>query len=68
MLIKLDKIKISNNSNLGMVNFFVAGTNLDFEKVSKYGIFFGPYFPVFGLNMEVYGVKPLLHGVFSLIT
>ena len=25
-------------------------------KVSKYGVFFGPYFPVFGLNTEIYGV------------
>ena len=26
------------------------------KKVSKYGVFSGPYFPVFGLNMEIYGV------------
>ena len=25
-------------------------------KVSKYGIFSGPYFPVFGLNTEIYEV------------
>ena len=25
-------------------------------KVSKYGVFSGPYFPVFGLNTEIYGV------------
>ena len=24
-------------------------------KVSKYGVFSGPYFPVFGLNTEIYG-------------
>ena len=24
------------------------------EKVSKYGVFSGPYFPVFGLNTEIY--------------
>ena len=24
------------------------------RKVSKYGVFFSPYFPVFGLNMEIY--------------
>ena len=23
-------------------------------KVSKYGVFAGPYFPVFGLNTEIY--------------
>ena len=26
-------------------------------KVSKYGVFSGPYFPVFGLNMEICGVN-----------
>ena len=26
-------------------------------KVSKYGVFSGPYFPVFGLNMDIYGVN-----------
>ena len=24
--------------------------------MSKYGVFSGPYFPVFGLNAEIYGV------------
>ena len=24
------------------------------RKVSKYGVFSGPYFPVFGLNTEIY--------------
>ena len=27
------------------------------RKVSKYGVFSGPYFPVFGLNTEIYGVN-----------
>ena len=26
-------------------------------KVSKYGVFSGPYFPTFGLNTERYGVS-----------
>ena len=26
-------------------------------KVSKYGVIFGPYFPVFGLNTEIYRVN-----------
>ena len=25
--------------------------------MSKYGVFFGPYFPVFGLNKEIYEVN-----------
>ena len=25
-------------------------------KLSKYRVFYGPYFPLFGLNMEIYGV------------
>ena len=29
-------------------------------KVSKYGVISGPYFPVFGLNTEIYGVNPYL--------
>ena len=27
------------------------------HKVSKYGVFTGPYFPVFGLNIEIYSVN-----------
>ena len=27
------------------------------RKVSKYGVISGPYFPVFGLNTEIYGVN-----------
>ena len=27
------------------------------RKVSKYGVFSGPYFPVFRLNTEIYGVN-----------
>ena len=30
-------------------------------KVSKYGGFSGPYFPVFGLNTEIYGVSQSKH-------
>ena len=26
-------------------------------KVSKYGVFSGPYFPAFGSNTEIYGVN-----------
>ena len=31
-------------------------------KVSKYGVFSGPYFPVFGLNTEIYSVFSLNTG------
>ena len=34
-------------------------------KVSKYGVFSGPYFPVFGLNMERYGVSGLNTGKYG---
>ena len=27
------------------------------RKVSKFGVISGPYFPVFGLNTEIYGVN-----------
>ena len=36
-------------------------------KVSKYGVFSGPHFPVFGLNTRKHGVFPG-HGVFSFFT
>ena len=26
-------------------------------KLSKYGVLSGPYFPIFGLNTEIYGVN-----------
>ena len=29
----------------------------DVRKESKFGVFSGPYFPVFGLNTEIYGVN-----------
>ena len=34
------------------------------QKVSKYGVFSGPYFPVFGLNTGKYGPEktPYLEG------
>ena len=28
------------------------------SKVPKYGVFAGPYFPVFGLNTDIYGANP----------
>ena len=33
--------------------------------MSKYGVFSGPYFPVLGLNTEIYGVKNSIFGHFS---
>ena len=30
------------------------------QKVSKYGVFSGPYFPAFGLNTEIYGLDLLI--------
>ena len=31
--------------------------NVTTWKVSKFGVFSGPYFPAFGLNTEIYGVN-----------
>ena len=36
-------------------------------KVSKYGVFSGPYFPTFGLNMERYGVSLRIQSEFGKI-
>ena len=41
-------------SNFSEKEFFILKTAW---KVSKYGVFSGPYFPVFGLNREIYGVN-----------
>ena len=32
-------------------------TKKKLRKVSKYGVIPGPYFPVFGVNTEIYGVN-----------
>ena len=36
-----------------------------FVKVSKYGVIFGPYFPVFGPNTGKYGPEITVFGHFS---
>ena len=35
--------------------------------MSKYGVFSGPYFPVFGLNTEIYGVNLRIHSEYRKI-
>ena len=35
----------------------ISSTNITAYKVSKYGVFSGPYFPAFELNMEIYEVN-----------
>ena len=35
--------------------------------MSKHGVFSGPYFPVFGLNTEMYGVKLLIQSKYGKI-
>ena len=35
--------------------------------MSKYGVFSGPYFPVFGLNTEIYGVNLLIQSEYRKI-
>ena len=46
--------------NILRLIFFATGafnfTNIA-RKVSKYGFFSGPHFPVFGQNMQIYGVN-----------
>ena len=36
-------------------------------KVSKYGVFSSPYFPVFGMNTEIYSVNLCIHCEYSKI-
>ena len=35
--------------------YLIQGSELFYNKVSKYGVFSGRYFPVFELNTEKYG-------------
>ena len=45
------------NSNRLLSFYFIILLVYAVCKVSKYGVFSGPYFPVFGLNTEIYGVN-----------
>ena len=38
------------------VSFNFSVENITVWKVSRYGVISGPYFPVFGLNIEIYSV------------
>ena len=56
--------KSLNTSNIYIVylfcSYFASATLVHYalcEKVSKYGVFSGPYFPVFGLNTKIYSVN-----------
>ena len=40
-----------------MINDNTVSASGTARKVAKYGVFSGPYFPVFGLNTEIYGVN-----------
>ena len=42
-------------------NIFFAHNSFTVWKVSKYWVFSGPYFPVFGLNTEIQGVNLRIH-------
>ena len=51
---------ISHHYTIGnIIMFFLLWINVTATawKVSKYGVFSGPYFPIFGLNTEIYGVN-----------
>ena len=43
-------------SLIGIVSMLIIDLN-SARKGSKYGVFSGPYFPVFGLNTEIYSVN-----------
>ena len=44
------------NSQISMAKTITSEHRCTAWKVSKYGVISGPYFPVFGLNTERYGV------------
>ena len=37
--------------------YYCKNSTLSLREVSKYGVFSGPYFHVFGLNVEIYSVN-----------
>ena len=47
--------EIQNIENLSRL--LAVSVQYTAQKVSKYGVFSGPYFPVFGLNAESFGVN-----------
>ena len=59
--------KSLNTSNIYIVSLFIYFVREHFAsatlvhalcgKVSKYGVFSGPYFPVFGLNTKIYSIN-----------
>ena len=50
---------IANNDSLFITRSKICSLHVEkiTGQVSKYGVFSGPYFPVFGLNTEIYGVN-----------
>ena len=48
------KTGITDRISRKLMQLFTAG------KVSKYGVISGPYFPLFGLNTEIYGVRVII--------
>ena len=51
-------IYLQNPYSFKSANVFMHSCKSDTaSEVSKYGVLAGPYFPVFGLNMDIYGVN-----------
>ena len=42
---------------IGAHRWLTFDTFFTARKVSKYRVFFGPYFPVYGMNSEIYGAN-----------
>ena len=49
-----------------LIKFFSYGYFTS-RKVSKYGVIYGPYFPVFGLNTEIHAVNLRIQPEYSKI-
>ena len=51
-------LKLTRSRNLNHKKFQILPTSVTAWKVSKYGIFSGPYFPAFGLNTHAGKYRP----------
>ena len=53
----LESLFLSQNLIRGCLFQFQLRNGLTAWKASQYGVISGPYFPVFGMNTEIYGVN-----------
>ena len=63
----LESLFLSQNFMRGCLFQFQLRNGLTAWKVSQCGVISGPYFPVFGMNTEIYGVNLHIHSEYRKI-